>query len=318
MDWLSPSHWLDTMLNWLSGGLLSAFDAIFALLAHGLLLTPDVTGLPQVRALTGKSIWVVDGVFVLFFVAAGVLQIVSGGDERARYTIKDLAPRLVVGFVAAHFSYLLCSQAITLADGLTGAVSGDTISGATAFNAVKAQVKGSIQAYPSPLLLVIMLVLITVLLGMVAVGLLARIGVLIVLTAAAPLGLACHALPQLEGIARLWWRSFAGCLATPVLQAFTLQAGAWMLTDPNMLSGIGIPTQGAAVLNLFVVIVLLWTTVKVPGLVRRYVTQSGRGPNVLGTVLRVVVVQRLTRAVGGSGGGRGTATAGSGRAAVAR
>jgi hypothetical protein len=49
------------------------------------------------------------------------------------------------------------------------------------------------------------------------------------------------------------------------------------------------------VLNLFVVMVLLWTTVKVPGLMRRYVTAGGRGGNVLGAVVRVVVVQQLTR-----------------------
>jgi hypothetical protein len=47
--------------------------------------------------------------------------------------------------------------------------------------------------------------------------------------------------------------------------------------------------EPGGVLNLLIVIVLLWTTVRIPGLVRRYVTQGGRSPNFLGMVIRVVV-----------------------------
>jgi hypothetical protein len=40
-----------------------------------------------------------------------------------------------------------------------------------------------------------------------------RVALLILLVAAAPLALICHALPQTEGLARLWWRATAACLA---------------------------------------------------------------------------------------------------------
>jgi hypothetical protein len=54
------------------------------------------------------------------------------------------------------------------------------------------------------------------------------------------------------------------------------------------------------VLNLFVVVVLLWTTCKIPGLIGRWAGQSGRGSsNVLGAVVRVVVVQQLARNIPG-------------------
>jgi hypothetical protein len=49
------------------------------------------------------------------------------------------------------------------------------------------------------------------------------------------------------------------------------------------------------VINLFVVMVLLWTTVKVPGLMRKFATSGGARPNFLGMIVRVVVVQQLTR-----------------------
>ncbi|MGC4857604.1 hypothetical protein ACLQ24_30625, partial [Micromonospora sp. DT4] len=85
------------ILDWFAGLLLDCLNGLITAITHALLITPDVTSLPQVQALTGRSIWVVDTVFVLVFVAAGVLTMVAGGDERARYTAKDLLPRCVVG-----------------------------------------------------------------------------------------------------------------------------------------------------------------------------------------------------------------------------
>jgi hypothetical protein len=135
-----------------------------------------------------------------------------------------------------------------------------------------------------------------------AFSMIVRFAVLLVLTSIAPVALACHALPQTDPAARLWWRSFLGCAAVPTLQAVTLTAGHWMLLDPaHLLPVFGLPVEPGEVLNLLIVIVLLWTTVRIPGLVRRYVTQGGRSPNFLGAVIRVVVVQQLTRRVPGLG-----------------
>src|SRR5262249_20133209 len=159
----------------------------------------------------------------------------------------------------------------------------------------------------------VLVALICVLLAATTIGMLVRFAVLLVLAAAAPLALACHALPQTDGVARLWWRSFAGTLATPVLQAFTLQAGQWMLEDPtHVMPALGLPNDPGPVTSLFVVVILLWVAVKIPGLVRRYATQGSRSPNFLGTVVRVVVVQQLSRAA------PGLRTAGRGVRAVTR
>ena len=100
---------LDAIMDWVIDALLACLDAVFGVITGAMLITPDATALPQVQALTGRSVWIVDTVFVLVFIAAGVLTMSAGGDERARYTAKDLAPRCVVGFIAAHFSQLFCS-----------------------------------------------------------------------------------------------------------------------------------------------------------------------------------------------------------------
>jgi len=111
MSWLIPvGEILDRFMQWIATAVLACFDALFGAIGRVLLITPDVTSLPVVQALTGRATWIVDTVFVLAFVTAGILVMVAGGDEQSRYTVKDLAPRLVVGFISAHFSPLLCGM----------------------------------------------------------------------------------------------------------------------------------------------------------------------------------------------------------------
>ena len=132
---------------------------------------------------------------------------------------------------------------------------------------------------------------------------LGRTIVLMVLTAIAPIALALHALPQTDQIARLWWRSTISCLAVPVVQAFFLTAGQWLLLDPShQLPVFGLTVEPGGVVNLMIVIVLLAVTVKIPKLMRRYAGggNSGGG-SAVATAARVVVVGGLSRAVPGVG-----------------
>ncbi|MEU8606453.1 conjugal transfer protein TrbL family protein [Actinoplanes sp. NPDC048791] len=286
---------LDQILDWFSQLLLDSLTALIGAITHVLLLTPDVTALPQVQALTGRSVWIVDTVFVLVFVAAGVLTMVAGGNEHTRYAVKDLLPRCIVGFVTAHFSQLIAGRMIELANALTIALTDTDFDNDGALQTIKNNLTAQDQA--GGLLFLVCLAIIVFLLAATACSMIVRFAVAIVLTAAAPLALACHALPMTDPVARLWWRSYVGMLAVPLVQAFVLFAGQQMLLDPHaVLPALGLPSDGGGVLNLFVVMVMLWTTVRVPGLMRRYITSGGgRSGTMLGAVVRVVVVQQLTR-----------------------
>ncbi|GAB3147228.1 hypothetical protein GCM10027290_30190 [Micromonospora sonneratiae] len=300
MNWFPIRVLLDQIIQWLIGVVLDCLNAVFKLITHVLLATPKVTALPQVQALTGRSIWIVDTVFVLVFVAAGTMVMVSGGNERSQYTVKELAPRLVVSFVAAHFSQLLCGELIDLANAVTGAISEGNYDGDSAFAVIQTHIRTG-RDPTAPVLYLVLVVIITVLIAVTTFQLIGRFVALLVMTTVAPLALACHAIPALEGIAQTWWRAYGGCLVIPSAQAFTLTAGQWMLLDSShMLPVLGLPLEPGGVANLVIVIVLLWTTVKIPGLVGRWVGQGGRGgTNVLGSVVRVVVVQQLARVVPG-------------------
>jgi hypothetical protein len=304
MLWLSSGAValvLNAVLDWFIGLLLDCLNGLITAITHVLLITPDVTSLPQVQALTGRSIWIVDTCFLLVFVAVGVLTTVAGGDERARYTAKDLLPRCVVGFVAAHFSQLIAGKLIELANALTTALTAQDFNGDGALNAVKTDLAAA-RDHTAALLFMVCLALIVFLLAATTCSVIVRFGVALVLTAVAPIALACHALPQTDPAARLWWRSYLTMLAVPVAQAFVLFAGQWMLLDTNnMLPLLGLDIEPGGVLNMFVVVVLLWTTVKVPGLMRRYTSGGARSGNFLGMVVRVVVVQQLARRIPGLG-----------------
>lgn len=288
---------LDQVLDWFARLLLECLNMLVGAITHALLLTPDVTTLPQVQALTGRSIAVVDTVFVLVFVATGALTMLAGGNETARYQAKELLPRGVVGFVAAHFSQLGAGKLIELANALTVSLTGPDPTGDGALQAVKTDLAAG-REQTGGLLFVVCAAIIVFLLAATACSLISRFAVALVLTAVAPLALMCHALPQTDPVARLWWRCYLGMLAVPVAQAVVLVCGQWMLLDPRaMLPLLGLPTaEPGAVLNLFVVMVLLWTTVRIPKLMRRLVTTGGsRGGHAVGAVVRVVVVQQLTR-----------------------
>ncbi|WP_213006079.1 hypothetical protein [Paractinoplanes toevensis] len=292
---------LDQIMDWVVDALLTCLDSLFALITGALLKTPEVTALPQVQALTGRSIWIVDVAFVLVFTAAGALTMFAGGDEKARYTAKDLIPRGVVGFVAAHFSQLFCSKMIELANAVTAAVTSDDINQQGAVAAMQAHIKAAREP-TAALLFAVLIVLIIVLLASTTFSMISRFTLLLIMTAVAPMALACHALPQTDSIARLWWRGYAGALAVPTAQGFLLYAGQWMLLDPrHLMPAFGLPIDPGSIMNLLVVVVLLFYTVRIPGLMSRWVMSGGRQTNVLAMIARVAVVQQITRAVPGVG-----------------
>ena len=285
---------IENLFEFFSTKVLLSLTGLLDGINHILLVTPNVTTIQPVQSLTGRAVWIVDTVFVITFVAAGVLAMASGTSERARYEVKDLLPRCVVGFIAAHFSQLIAGRLIELANAITTSL---TVSNAERANAVDAIRSGVTDARPhtSVLLFIVCTVIIVVLVAATACSLIARFILAVVLTAVAPLALALHALPQTDGIARLWWRSYLGMLAVPVAQALVLYAGQWMLLDPNTsFSTLGLSNSGGP-LNLLAIIVVLVATVKVPGLMRGLSSSAAKATSTAASVARIVVVQTITR-----------------------
>jgi hypothetical protein len=292
-DWLYNGliEWLAERVTGMLGGLVSLLTATF-------FTSPDVTGFPQVQALVGRSVVVLNAAFVLAIIAAGAIAM-GHGTVQIRYQAKDLLPRLVFGFVIANFGVELCRMLTETANALMTAMVGQTASGTKVVEFVKARIASAMSDPAAAVLAVVIGLIIVVLFYLLLVGWFARIATLIVLAGVAPVALACHALPQTQAAASLWWRALLGCLATPVLQAIFFSTGVELLLDPDrnvqiLLLGIGPGAPSTDVFNLAIAACLLWVTVRIPKLVARYVTRGGQ-MSTAGLVLRAVVVGSITR-----------------------
>ncbi|MET8149127.1 conjugal transfer protein TrbL family protein [Actinoplanes sp. NPDC049668] len=303
---------LDGVLGWLAKAIVATLKALWGLLEQTAFTSPDVTTLPQVVTISGRSQMIVNTAFVLAIIAVGV-TVMTHETVQVRYGVGDLVPRMVIGFIAANFATPICAQLIEIANALTGALTGDGIAADGSFEHMQRVVEDALTNETGAFLLVIIGLIIAVLTGMLLVAMLIRIGVLVVLVGIAPAALACLATPFTDPVAKLWCRSMLGVLATVVLQALAMHTALSVFLDPDAnLAALGIPHDPAGVGNLFIVACLLWVTVQIPGMMRRYVTRGGQ-QNAAGMFLRMLLIQPVSRFVRppfGRAAGRGRAAGG--------
>src|SRR5207245_1977672 len=85
----------------------------------------------------------------------------------------------------------------------------------------------------SGIFLILLGLVAAVLAGAVAVTYIIRLMAAVLLTAAAPLALACYALPHTAWAARWWWRAFAAVLVIPPVEALVLSAAVKVFFSPG-------------------------------------------------------------------------------------
>ena len=226
--------------------------------------------------------------YVLLVCAGGVL-LMTNETLQARYAVKEVAPRLVVGMVAANTSLLLVDLGIQPPTGCRGRCS------APAWIRPRPR-PPSRRCWCSPWTGPTRWcwsagVVVTGLAVVLAASYVLRVAVLVALTVAAPLALACHGLPQTEAVARWWWRAVAACLAIPVAQSLVLICAlrVFFHHDRDRLLGLG----GARLVDLLVATCLLWLLARIPAWAARLVF-AGR-PGMVATAAKSYVAYRLVR-----------------------
>ena len=290
--------WLmDGLVGWLAETVTNLLGGLLAFLTSSIFVSPDITVLPQVRSIAGNSALIVNACFVVAVIAAGV-AVMLGDSVETQYHVKHLVPRLVVGFILSAFAVPLTGVLISIANALTVAMAGEAAPTTETVAFVRARVASAMTDPSNALLITVIGLLIVVLMFLLVASWLVRIGLLVILAGIAPVALACYATPWTQGAATLWWRALLGCLATPAVQAVAFSAGINLLVDPesNLPILLGLPASDT--LNLLLVVVVLWTTVKIPSLMHRFVTHQGRPPNITALILRTVAVQRMARGLG--------------------
>lgn len=287
----------------------SALNPLLDLLGRTLLSTPTLDQLPRVGQLweSGRQ----------FTVAAYVLLVIIGGitvmaheTVQTRYSIKEIGPRIVVGFLAANLSLLLSGKAIAFANAASAAALGDGVNPESAAGTLTNLVAASLRT-DSGLFLVFLGLALAGLLVALLVGYVVRVALTVALIAAAAPALACFATPFTEPVARWWCRAFAGVLAIQIGQSIALAAAVRVFFAPGGWTVFGPSTDG--LVNLLVTLALIYILVKIPFWVLHQV-QAGGGRSFVGSLVRGFLAYKAFGLVrggsrrgtgGGAGGGAG-------------
>jgi hypothetical protein len=116
------------LVSWFAERVVDLFGGLLAFLASSIFVSPDVTVVPQVQSIADKSALVVGACVILAIIAVGTAAMV-GDSVEVRYGIKELLPRLVVGFVLSAFAIPLTGVLIDIANALTVSIAGTSASG---------------------------------------------------------------------------------------------------------------------------------------------------------------------------------------------
>jgi hypothetical protein len=272
--WDIPGQVEHAIDQWFGDLVKAALTPIMNLIGKTVLSNPDTTG-GRTGQLWQATLVIANTCYVLFAVIGGVI-VMTHETVQTRYALGQIAPRLVVGLIAANTSLLVIGKTIGFADALTQAIWGQPLDPAGIGNKLLGTILDSIFLPDgiTQIFMVLFGLVLAVLAGAVLFSAALRTAALMLLTFSAPLALSCHALPGLDAVAKLWWRCFAAVFAIQILQALTLILALQTFFDPDG-DVLGVPTS-AGFTDLLVCGALFVILLKIPGWVLR--VALGRQP----------------------------------------
>ncbi|MHA6631140.1 hypothetical protein ACU61A_37380 [Pseudonocardia sichuanensis] len=287
----------------------AALNPLLDLLSNTLLTTPTPQDLPQLAGLWSSSWQILLACYGLLIILAGVL-VMTHESVQTRYSAKEIAPRLVAGFLAGALSMWAATKAIEIANGVSRAVLGADLDAASAGDALREIVLGSL-GDGGIFLILIGLVLAGMLVALL-IGFVIRVALTVILIAGAPIALMFHALPQTEHIAYWWWKAFGGCLAIQVVQSLTLITAMRVFLTPGGFTLLGPNNDG--LVNLLVACALMYILFKIPFWVLGSIRGGGGGRSFVGSLVRGFIAYKTFGLLSGRSRGGGSTAGRSGRA----
>ncbi|QWF81048.1 hypothetical protein HUW46_04473 [Amycolatopsis sp. CA-230715] len=274
------------------GVVTDALNPLLELLGKTLLTTPEPSSLPSIGQLWTESWHILLAVYVLIVLVAGI--IVMGYETlQTRYTIKEIAPRAVIGFLAGTLSLFLATKAIQIANALARAVIGEGVSPQAAGKALADMVLGALDG--GGLWLIFIGFALAVMTIVLLLTFIVRVMVTILLIAAAPIALMWHALPHTEGIAQAWWKAVGGVLAVQVGQSLAMVVALRIFFVPGGFTVFGPNLNG--LINLLLCLALMWILIKIPFWCLRPL--SGGRRSILGSLVRGAIAYKTMGLLGG-------------------
>jgi hypothetical protein len=283
--WSAASEWFADQV------VLPGVDPLLRLLGGTVLAAPDPSCMPAMVELWQSTRGVAVALFGVL-VLAGSLLVMGQGTVQARYGLRELIPRMLIGFAAANLSLWLIGQAVTAANALTTAVLGGVDPQATA-TALRDLITNADQR-EGGLWLIFVVAAFLVIVVFIVIGYVMRLALLAILTVAAPLALSCHALPGLDRLAAWWWRALVATLGAQFAQALTFVIALRVFLAPGGLGNNG--QLAEPVMRLFLALGVVLIMAMIPIHVMR-AAKIGQGGSLIGTAMKTVLAVKTLGAL---------------------
>ena len=288
--WDIPGRIKAAIDEWFRGLVEDALNPALELIGRTILATPQLAGHERVRDLWLMSLGIADALLVLVLICAGAL-LMTHETLQSRYALKDALPRIAFAAVAVNASLAVSGQLIEVANALSGGFLSGGVDPAEASLRLK---QFAVAAVASGGIFLVLVGLVCAVFAVILLLLyIVRAALVVLLVCAAPLFLLAHALPQTDGLARLWWRGMAAALGVQVAQAFVLATAVRVFFSPDGRGVLGIGATGSLI-DLLVVLCLLWLLVKIPFWAKD-LAFSGRQPAIV-QAARTYIVARAGKA----------------------
>src|SRR6266508_4157276 len=288
--WDIPGRIKAAIDDWFRGLVEDALTPALDLIGRTILSTPQLAGQERVGELWLMSLGIADALLVLVLLCAGAV-LMTHETLQSRYALKDALPRIAFAAVAANASLAVSGQLIEVANALSGGFLSGGVDPAEASLRLK---QFAVAAVASGGIFLVLVGLVCAVFAVILLLLyIVRAALVVLLVCAAPLFLLAHALPQTDGLARLWWRGMAAALGVQVAQAFVLATAVRVFFSPDGRGVLGLGASGSLI-DLLVVLCLLWLLVKIPFWAKD-LAFSGRQPALV-QAARTYVVARAGRA----------------------
>jgi hypothetical protein len=246
--------------SWFRALVEDALNPMLELVGKTVLATPQIAGQDRVGDLWLISLGIANSLLVLFVVAGGAL-VMTRDTLHTRYALKEALPRIAFAVIAANASLSLSGQMISAANALSGGFLAGGVDPAEATLQLKHFILGAIAGSG---IFVILLGLVAAALTVVLLILyVVRAALVLVLVAGAPLLLLTHALPQTDGLARLWWRGMTALLGIQVAQSLVLATAVRVFFGSGGREALGLSVTGSLI-DLLVSLCLFWILVRIP------------------------------------------------------
>ena len=262
--------WLQNAAQWLAQQIMGALQPVTSAILNSpiniLTQTPPADTYQNPTLITWFSAFlnVVDLALTSLIVIGGYNVMVGRQLGWGHSELAEFLPRLLLAFGAAHFGLFFLGLFIDLENALCG-VATSLAGTAMLTNTILGILQGNLLG--EGLLVDVLAMALAVLAILLGVQMAVRLALLWVLLALAGPGLACFALPQTTGYARMWLSLTASTVLVQFFQVVALALGGTLLSS---LGAGNLFSVGGTLATLLGSVAMLSLVLRIPGIVHRH------------------------------------------------